>query len=104
MDKVKKLSEKDMSRILNAKNKVTFVTTVLDKAIAEAKVAELEYNNVVQKIYLENSLNIACKIQEDGTVTWPAEKLEEMKVVENDKQSLTDKDLVPKRSRKVRAK
>lgn len=74
MSKVIKLSERDMSRIQNQKNKVTLVGALLDKAIAEAKVADLEYHNVIQKIYLENGLDIKCKVGEDGVVTWPKEE------------------------------
>lgn len=73
MSKVIKLSEKDMSRIQNHRNKKVLAGALLDKAIAEAKVADLEYTNVIHKVYLENGLDIKCKVGEDGTVSWPGE-------------------------------
>jgi hypothetical protein len=71
-DRVEALSNDDLQAIANAKQKAIMAAQQAERFVAEAKVAELEHRTTVQHIFLKNSLNIDCRIDEStGYVTWP---------------------------------
>lgn len=77
-EKVTKISDRELAAIQNLKNRALLVTTQAEKALAEARVVELEYKNAIQSIFLSNGLDTKCEINDEtGVVTWPKEEVKE---------------------------
>jgi hypothetical protein len=74
MEKLTQLSKEVLTTIETARVKAVNLASEADKAIANAKVAELEYRVIVQQVYLSNKLDAECKIDPTtGVITWPEE-------------------------------
>jgi hypothetical protein len=71
-EKVTKIPDNELARVVEARNKLANATAAAEKAVQDARVVELEYRVLVQGIYLANSLPAAARIDpETGNVTWP---------------------------------
>jgi hypothetical protein len=76
MSKIIQLSKEELEPIVNARSKSIDATNVAEKAIKDARLAELEFKVAVQQLYLEKGLNLNCNIDiTNGSVTWPCEEM-----------------------------
>lgn len=69
-EKEEKLSKEELSAIQQAKTKVVYLTTVAEKATAQARVAELEAQNLILSICNKYDLNLegGDNITEEGVI------------------------------------
>ena len=77
--KIEKLSAQEIKEITDSKQTMLIRTTVAEKTIAEAKLAESEHQNLIKRIFLVNGLDIKCTVDDDGTVHWPEAEKEDSK-------------------------
>lgn len=66
----RKLNDEALKAISNAKSRAILVAAQADKAVAEAKVAELEYRSVIQQAFIKYGLSLNDTIDErTGIIT-----------------------------------
>lgn len=64
------VSQEDLQAFKAAKNKTTLLTAKAEKAILEARVAELEEKNIVLQLYLKYKLESSDSVDEiTGKIT-----------------------------------
>jgi hypothetical protein len=75
---VASIEENDLQVITTAKQRAISAAQQAEKVVAEAKVAELEYRNVVQQVFLKYGLSLQDRIDENtGLITRPEDEEEE---------------------------
>jgi hypothetical protein len=79
MDELK-LTDEERNIIAAAKNRAILSATQADKAVAEAKVAELEYRNIIQQIFIRYGLTVNDTIEEKTGIITVAKKTEQEQV------------------------
>ena len=78
--KVDKISDEDRLAIVKGRQEALNKAMVAERAVSEARIAELENRIKVRDTYLKYGLETTCKIDENtGSVSWPVET----KVVQN---------------------
>ncbi len=63
-----KITDEDRNIISTVKNKAILAASQADKAVADAKVAELEYHNTVMKVFLKYGMGLNDTIDETGSI------------------------------------
>jgi hypothetical protein len=77
MTKTMQISKEEMEPIVAARSKVLEAAGVAEKALKDARLAELEFKVQIQQLYLAKGLDPNCKVEiTTGTVTWPEEPQE----------------------------
>ena len=75
---VASIEENDLQVITTAKQRAISAAQQAEKVVAEAKVAELEYRNVVQQVFLKYGLSLQDRIDETtGLITRQEDEEEE---------------------------
>jgi hypothetical protein len=77
MTKIVQIIKEDIEPIVAARAKVLEVAGIAEKALKDARLAELEFKVQIQQLYLAKGLDMNCKVDiTTGTVTWPDEPQE----------------------------
>ena len=72
MSKVTQISKEDMEPIVTARTKAIEAAAVAEKALKDARLAELEFKVQIQQLYLAKGLNPGCRVDiSTGDVAWP---------------------------------
>jgi len=88
MTRVTQISKEDMEPSVAARTKAMEAAQAAEKALKDARLAELEFKVQIQQLYLVKGLNADCKVDiSNGTVAWPEEKFIEETPVEVKKTS-----------------
>lgn len=75
MSKVTILGKASVNLIATSRAKAIELAQAAQTAIKDARIAELEFKNTIQQVYIENGLDNKCNISlETGQVTWPEEE------------------------------
>ena len=81
MSKVTEINKEALGPVLAARDKAVQLAQEADRAMKEARLAELEFKVQIQQLYLEKGLDSNCRVDiTTGAVTWPPE--EEVKAEE----------------------
>ena len=68
-EKVEVVTKEEIQQIKDAKNKAVLVTAQAERAVALARVAELETNNIILSIYNKYGLKVGVdNIMENGQI------------------------------------
>jgi hypothetical protein len=80
--KTTQISREALGPISGARQKAIDLANAAERAIKDARLAELEYKVLIQQMYLDNKLESNCRVDlASGTVTWPEEAPEEPSLV-----------------------
>lgn len=79
-NKITKVSVDVLKPVIESRVKAVEAAKVAEQAMKEARVAELEFKVQIQQFYIENNLNVNCRVNTDtGEITWPEEASEQPK-------------------------
>jgi hypothetical protein len=89
--KSKIINREELNGVGDLRAKAIKAAQLAEQSIKEARIAELEYRNAVQQLYLTNDINIKAKINwESGEVLYPdVEKIPEPKTTNIIKEEIT---------------
>jgi hypothetical protein len=77
MSKVTEINKEALEPVLVARDKAVELAQAADRAMKEARLAELEFKVQIQQLYLEKGLDSNCRVDiTTGVVTWPEEQAE----------------------------
>lgn len=72
MTRVTQISKEDMEPVVAARAKAMEAAAVAEKALKDARLAELEFKVQIQQLYLVKGLDPNCRVDiSNGTVAWP---------------------------------
>jgi hypothetical protein len=79
MDKVTQISKEDMAPVLESRAKALDAAGNAERALKDARLAELEFKVQIQQLFLSKGLDPNCKLDTTtGNVAWPEEGKEPM--------------------------
>jgi len=74
MSRVTQITKEEMEPVVSARAKALEAASVAEKALKDARLAELEFKVQIQQMYLAKGLDPNCKVDiSTGTITWPDE-------------------------------
>jgi len=77
MTKTTQVSKESLDPISGARQKAIDLANAAERAIKDARMAEMEYKILIQQLYLDNRLVTDCRVDlASGVVTWPEEPTE----------------------------
>jgi hypothetical protein len=77
MDKVTQISKEDMAPVLESRAKALDAAGAAERALKDARLAELEFKVQIQQLFLSKGLDPNCKLDTTtGNVAWPEEGTE----------------------------
>jgi len=77
MTKTTQVSKESLDPISVARQKAIDLANAAERAIKDARMAEMEYKILIQQLYLDNRLVTDCRVDlASGVVTWPEEPTE----------------------------
>jgi hypothetical protein len=72
MTRITQISKKDMEPVLAIRAKAMEAAGIAEKALKDARLAELEFKVQIQQLYLVNGLDPNCRLDiANGAVVWP---------------------------------
>jgi hypothetical protein len=72
MNRITQISKEDMDTVVDARAKAVEAATVAEKALKDARLAELEFKVQIQQLYLVKGLDPNCRVDiTSGSITWP---------------------------------
>lgn len=72
MTRVTQISKEDMEPVVAARAKAMEAAGVAEKALKDARLAELEFKVQIQQLYLVKGLDPNCRVDiSNGAVAWP---------------------------------
>jgi len=75
MSKPTTLDKESIKLIADSRAKALELSQTAQAAIKDAKIAELEFKNTIQQVYIEKGLDPKCNIDlSTGGVTWPEDQ------------------------------
>lgn len=78
MTRVTQISKEEMEPIVTARAKAMEAAATAERALKEARLAELEFKVNIQQLYLMKKLDANCRVDiSNGSVTWPDEAVGE---------------------------
>jgi hypothetical protein len=74
MARVTQITKEEMEPVVTARAKALEAASVAERALKDARLAELEFKVQIQQMYLAKGLDPNCKVDiSTGTITWPDE-------------------------------
>ena len=74
MTRITEISKEDMEPIVTSRTKAIESASVAEKALKDARLAELEFKVQIQQLYLAKGLDPNCKVDiSTGVVSWPGD-------------------------------
>jgi len=74
MTRVTQISKEEMEPIVTARAKAMEAAATAERALKEARMAELEFKVNIQQLYLMKKLDANCRVDiSTGSVAWPDE-------------------------------
>jgi hypothetical protein len=74
MTRVTQISKEELEPVISARAKAVDAAQNADKALKDARLAELEFKVQIQQLYLAKNLDANCKVDiSNGVVAWPDE-------------------------------
>lgn len=82
--KATQIDKEALEPVIAARTKAVDLAQAAERAMKDARLAELEFKVQIQQLYLEKQLDQNCRVDiNTGVVTWPEENPEEEKVTED---------------------
>jgi hypothetical protein len=73
--KTTKVEVEELKSIIDARTKGVETATVAERAVKDARIAELEYKLQLQQFFLERGLDPRCNVDiSTGVISWPEEQ------------------------------
>lgn len=73
--KITQIEINELNNIVETRTKAVESANIAEKAIKDARLAELEYKVQIQQLFLDKRLSPKCNIDMNtGKVSWPAEE------------------------------
>ena len=74
MARVTQISKEELEPVVQARGKAVEAAQNADKALKDARLAELEFKVQTQQMFLEKGLDPNCRVDiSNGTIAWPEE-------------------------------
>jgi len=74
MTRITQISNAELEPVITARGKAVEAAQNADKALKDARLAELEFKVQIQQLYLAKGLDANCKVDiSNGAVAWPDE-------------------------------
>jgi hypothetical protein len=74
MTRVTQISNEELEPVVTARTKAAEAAQNAEKALKDAKLAELEFKVQIQQLYLAKGLDTNCKVDiSNGSIAWPDE-------------------------------
>ncbi len=87
MTRVTQISTEEMAPVIAARAKALEVAGVAERALKDARVAELEFQVQIQQLYLAKGLDPNCRLDSTtGNVAWPDETQQKTEISVPEKQ------------------
>jgi len=72
MTRVTQISKEEMEPVVVARGKAMEAASLAEKALKDAKLAELEFKVQIQQLYLAKGLDPNCRVDiSTGQISWP---------------------------------
>ncbi|MCK9567825.1 hypothetical protein M0R72_02595 [Candidatus Pacearchaeota archaeon] len=74
MARVTQISKEELEPVVQARGKAVEAAQNADKALKDARLAELEFKVQIQQLYLAKNLDANCRVDiSNGVIAWPDE-------------------------------
>lgn len=99
MTKLTQVNKEELEPIITSRSKAVEAAQIAEKALKDARLAELEFKVQIQQLYLNNNLDANCRVDiSTGEVAWP----EEAPATTSDTEEVVEEAVEPTKKKRVK--